>query len=524
MKEYTLSEIKKIKWGVLEENNPISLYPVMYPGWCHIIKKMGRILGKYQKSIICLHEGKKGIIFVDHKEWNNLGVYILKKIVADPNFADKLNKKILKLSDDLTGFVAKNIFNADLERKSNKELVALYKNYEDKHGDLYSCSIIPVYLELYKPNLTNHLVKYLQNQIEKYNYGKTAKETFAILTSVDKSSKIQMEEIALLNIGMAIKRDKKARKLFLNKNLKVTVNSLSKLNKKLSAEIILHLKKYKYLGYNFEGPAFSDEYFLGRWREMLTNKEKIKNILEKINESKTESKQLIKKTSKELRIDKKHLKLFNITRDIIYGKDYRKMSLVEAYYKIEPLLKEMGRRLGFSLNQVRNCLLKEVEAMLLRNSGKPKDLELRMKGCLFIVINGKLPGRVYTDDLFKKMKIYLKKKEDLSEIMYFHGQTASTGKATGAAKIINTVKDLDKMNEGDILVSQMTNPDLVPAMKKAGAIITDLGGITCHAAIVSRELKKPCVIGTKIATRALKDGDVVLVDANQGEIKIITKK
>lgn len=64
-------------------------------------------------------------------------------------------------------------------------------------------------------------------------------------------------------------------------------------------------------------------------------------------------------------------------------------------------------------------------------------------------------------------------------------------------------------------------PPLVPAMNRAAAIITNTGGITCHAAIVSREMKKPCIIGTKIATRVLKDGDLVEVDADKGVVRII---
>lgn len=522
--EYSLQNIKKIKWGVLEENNPISLYPVMYPGWCHIIEKMGKILGKYQKSIICIHEGKKGVIFVDHKEWNDLGVFTLNKMISNPGFAEKLDKKILNLSDKLVLFATKKVFNSDLSKRANKELALLYKRYEDLHGDLYSYSIIPVYLELYKPNLTKYLIKYLENQIVKNNYKKSAKECFAILTTVDKSSKIQLEEISLLKIGIEINKNNAARELFNKNNINAISAGLNGLAGGLSKKIKGHMLKYRYLGYNFEGPAFPDSYFLGRWQEMIKRKENLKGALAKINKNKIESKKLIKKLNRELKIDKKHLRLFSIARDIIYGKDYRKMSLVEAYYKIEPLLKEISKRLRLSLDQARNCLLKEIELMLSGKNFKPENLDKRMRGCLFIVVNGKLPGRVYTDKLFKEMKNYLKKKEDLSEIMYFHGQTASTGKATGIVKIINAIKDLPKMKEGDVLVSQMTNPDLVPAMKKASAIITDLGGITCHAAIVSRELKIPCVIGTKIATKSLKDGDKVFVDANQGEVRVLERK
>ena len=70
----------------------------------------------------------------------------------------------------------------------------------------------------------------------------------------------------------------------------------------------------------------------------------------------------------------------------------------------------------------------------------------------------------------------------------------------------------------------MTRPEFMPALKKAAAIITDEGGITCHAAIVARELKKPCIIGTKIATKVLKDGMMVEVDADKGVVKILNNK
>ena len=80
---------------------------------------------------------------------------------------------------------------------------------------------------------------------------------------------------------------------------------------------------------------------------------------------------------------------------------------------------------------------------------------------------------------------------------------------------------MDKVNEGDILVSVATTPSIIMAMKKAAAFVTDEGGLTCHAAIVAREMKKPCVIGTKIATKVFKDGDVVEVDAERGIVRKI---
>jgi len=80
-------------------------------------------------------------------------------------------------------------------------------------------------------------------------------------------------------------------------------------------------------------------------------------------------------------------------------------------------------------------------------------------------------------------------------------------------------KEFNKMNEGDILVTSMTRPEYVPLMWKSSAIVTDEGGITCHAAIVSREMGKPCIIGTNIATKVFKDGDLVEVDADKGIVR-----
>ncbi|MEW6408160.1 MAG: PEP-utilizing enzyme [Patescibacteria group bacterium] len=121
---------------------------------------------------------------------------------------------------------------------------------------------------------------------------------------------------------------------------------------------------------------------------------------------------------------------------------------------------------------------------------------------------------------WQKIKFY-KPKEKYGESQEIKGQPVYVGKARGKVKIINTQSEMVKMHEGDILVSHMTNPDIVLVMKKACAIITDLGGITSHAAIVARELKKPCVIGTKIATKVLKDEDIVEVDATKGVVKKI---
>ena len=98
------------------------------------------------------------------------------------------------------------------------------------------------------------------------------------------------------------------------------------------------------------------------------------------------------------------------------------------------------------------------------------------------------------------------------------GLPASKGVASGVVKIVMDPSQIDKVKKGDVLVTKMTNPDFVPAMKIAAAIVTDEGGSTSHAAIVSREMEIPCIVGTGNATKVLEEGEVVTVDAVDGKV------
>ncbi|HOI71862.1 MAG TPA: phosphoenolpyruvate synthase [Methanobacterium sp.] len=106
----------------------------------------------------------------------------------------------------------------------------------------------------------------------------------------------------------------------------------------------------------------------------------------------------------------------------------------------------------------------------------------------------------------------------VERVIITKGLGASPGITSGKVKIIKNTDELDKIQKGDILTTVMTTPDMVPAMKRANGIITDEGGVTCHAAIISRELGIPCVVGTGDATKILKENSVVSLDGNKGLI------
>lgn len=187
------------------------------------------------------------------------------------------------------------------------------------------------------------------------------------------------------------------------------------------------------------------------------------------------------------------------------------------------LLDRLSKEVPFDRSLLHFLTLGEFNNFL-ETGGLPKEEELkkRQKGFIF-----SSHGIHLTDGDQKKAKEILSSLgydfdiEDFSGVTEIRGQIACPGRVKGNVRLIMTKNKISSVKEGEILVTSMTTPEYLPAMKKAAAFVTDEGGITCHAAIVAREMKKPCVIGTKIATKVLKDGDIIEVDADKGIVRII---
>ncbi len=158
--------------------------------------------------------------------------------------------------------------------------------------------------------------------------------------------------------------------------------------------------------------------------------------------------------------------------------------------------------------------LAKIGAQIEKHYGHPQDIEWAMEGGKLYVVQAR---NITTIGKFSSQQGGEETPESEAEPV-LKGLAASPGVATGPVKIIHDLSELDKVKKGDILVTTMTTPDMVPAMRRAAAIVTDEGGMTCHAAIVSRELGIPAVVGTGNATKVLKEGEIVTVDATRGVV------
>lgn len=153
----------------------------------------------------------------------------------------------------------------------------------------------------------------------------------------------------------------------------------------------------------------------------------------------------------------------------------------------------------------------------------PLLLELQKRREGYIYFNGKVYTGLSVHDFRKAENIKFLKNSLIIPKHIMEGITAAKGRVVGRARVILDLKNLNKLKKREILITSMTTPDYFVAMEKAVAFVTDEGGITCHAAIVARELKKPCLIATKIATKVIRSGDLIEVDANRGFVRIVER-
>lgn len=207
-----------------------------------------------------------------------------------------------------------------------------------------------------------------------------------------------------------------------------------------------------------------------------------------------------------------------------YGRElsFQRSNIVDVANKVTfgywLVFKELAKKHGIPYDQLLQLVPDEVIALDEKGT-LPSNLKDREHHRGMEMHNG--VSRTFGQTGIEQMRAALPHEKDYSGITEVTGMVAYRGTVKGRVRILDVPKDGAKVEEGDVIVAAETTPDFIMAMGKAAAFVTNRGGITSHAAIIAREMHKPCVIGTKIATKVFKDGDTVEVNANQGIVRKI---
>lgn len=297
-----------------------------------------------------------------------------------------------------------------------------------------------------------------------------------------------------------------------------------KKNKSFIKEAKTYLEKYSWMKTYLILPIepLSMKELMDRIEDALKNKFIEEYQTQRFKRLKDE--RLADKIMKKIKNDKELIRFIKLTQEFGWLLTFSTEQSLIAMSKLIPFFKKISERIRVPYSQWVYLTSKEITDMLEGNLMiTAAELRKRQLGYVFLMNNGM--QKILTGSKGNKVSEWIDKNIGSvnKKTTEFKGQTASPGIIKGKIKIILFAKDAYLIKRGEILVCSMTSPDYISAMQKSAAILTDEGGLLSHAAIVSRELGKPCIIGTKIATKVLKDGDLVEVDANKGIIKILTK-
>ena len=418
------------------------------------------------------------------------GEYLAKKYVQKENLK-KLESDIQDIVKRLNGIFAK-LDSIDISKLSDKQVYENYKLVKENFVEWFLPGALVEPIGLYGENKIRKIL------IEKNVSDKNIEQYVSVLTTTPRRtfSKTELEE--LLKIAMG---------------------------EKLDDELEKHAKKYFWIHNNyFTTEVLNKEFFKNELVSLLSTNGKPMDYLEKLE---NDFKQILEKKKeliKELKLTTDETELIELLEMFAWFQDYRKEYIMKILHYLDLMLGEIGKRRNLTLKQMKYSLASEISSILDGNFDK-SILDKRMKNFLALEgIEDEIRFEYHSgEDAIKRWKEVNPKIHRETEVLEITGNPASRGVVEGFAKVTMNVSEAKNLKKGEILITSMTTPDFVTAMKRAAAIVTNEGGILCHAAVVSREFGIPCVVGTKIATKAIRTGDFIEVDGNKGIIRILKR-
>ena len=434
-----------------------------------------------KKSLGFCYDVILGVYKEDYGEWNyavsdleNHSKIIFERLKKDPHYLEKVRKMY-----DADCAAQESIFKSaegDLQKLSDTQLLQLLHRFGLVRGHTVGISHV---IESTSLALEHHV----RHRLMLHAKGKKLNEDFSLITAPTTQSFMSQKDEWLWKI----------------KHLN---------GKERQTAVKEYLNKFYWINTGYVGAVFlSVQDVLNAAEELITFSKPVFDETIKRKE----------KLFREYHFSDEEKHLIRAIEFVTDWQDERKGRILRGVYAMHRLLNEVSLRFGVSLRALEYFMSQEITLELLL-SGKMESIGAeRRKGCLLLELENQ--SIILDHSQYLQYQQLTARKHD--EIEVICGTCASLGNATGVVRVLTTLNSISEMKEGEILVAPMTRPEYVPAMKKAAAIVTDEGGITSHAAIVSRELGKPCVIGTKNATKVLKDGDIVEVKASHGQIVVL---
>lgn len=447
-------------------------------------KYMPELIGASNHHFLFYFESGQGQAYFDEQELSQMGNAISQLMTADPEYVSKHTQQLKRTGSALIS-VSRSIGEQMQPGISKKLLAKCFATFLEAHLAFSPYMMIPVAIE----KVITQRVRELMLPHPSIDHDEQALDNYlSRLLTPKKQTETSKEWQSLKRIVALVQTGKEHR-----------------------SRLRQHWQEYQWLAvYSPDVKPYSLEYFEQKLNELLAG-----SALTDTPDPGSQFDELVN----ELGLPGELLEYLELLREYVYLRTFRVEQLSKAYYYIQPLLEEMALQMGVSLYELCLCSVDEIQQWLASGTMVSiAELQQRKQAYAYMMHAGELTtfsGDAATAFIASRVKTV----SDVSmPVDYLIGSVASLGIAEGRVRVVTTPDELDSFEVGEVLVTRMTTPDFVLAMKQAAAIVTDEGGVLCHAAIVSRELGTPCVVGTQRATQVFETGDLVKVDAVNGTV------
>ncbi|MBN2566977.1 hypothetical protein JXB02_02735 [Candidatus Woesearchaeota archaeon] len=481
-------------------------------------KKLRTTLGGHIKDSVTEFSEGEARWSTSEVLWERLAKSALSKVKKDKRYSKRIAATVDEAGAEMQR-IYKEFVKVDIEKATSQKMLNYYKKIIHAQENLGLAVIAVKLLDPAGSPFADFLKDQIKRQKRRHLRQGTIEEQYTALVRPDAAeSLIRKETKSMHRLAIAVCKQKELyRKLhFLRIDDINTV--LNKKYKKIYKLLETHAHSFKWVQYGFQGPSFDKYHYLMGLKKMVMGCHP-KDELARIEEREDKARKRQKALEKELRLSAQQEDLFAAARELSHLKEYAQQLFYLSFYMVDKMLWELSRRHSLSHQQVRNCTMPEVERMLTKEEHPdPAVLDRRQDGCVLLIEDEK--GSVLYD---KEARAALRdrgfKTKPLRQAKIVQGTTAYQGMVKGRAKVIRSPADLEKIEEGDIVICQATTPEYLPYLRRAAAFVTDSDGLQCHTALMAKDLKKPCIIAAQNATQIFADDDLVEVHGEQGFVK-----
>lgn len=452
-------------------------------------------------------EGMGGIVFIDMESREKAKNKQLKSAIENPRYVKHRKELTDMYARQLLEFCEKNLSEENVRESDKEKLWQLYNEFRE----IYT-----------KYEFYNSIWFIISDDLQRIVLDKLGDmgcrdfDEIQTLVTCPYQSFANKEKIDLLRAALEIDKNEKLKSF-------VKAAKWDEFRASSCFNLLVELKeKYYWIPFGHIGPELYDEKrYFERLRDIFIFSSEIQTELNGAEEFYPSVRKKQEGILTKYDVDVETRRLFNDLHVLALMQDERKELIARTHIPwVRNLMGKIGSFFGLSGEEAAELYPSVIENCLL--TGKV-DLDLykqerEQEGVKNVKLTEPDGYTVYLEDDAQKFLDIILSESVVSELS---GMCACSGKVVGRVKVLRDANDWHKMEKGDILVTTMTTPDFLPYMEKATAIVTDEGGVTCHAAIVSREFNIPCVVGTDVATETLKDGDMVEVNADEGKVRRI---